>query len=164
MKRSMLKSCLLASTLIGGLTATAPALAQEEEAAQPQTSDVIRVTGTRIANPNLVSVSPVTQVDAEEFRLSGTTRVEDLLRTLPQVTPSLDAFSVNPSTGTASVNLRGLGTNRTLVLVNGRRLQPGGIRTRAPDLNQIPAALIQRVEVLTGGARRCTARTPWPVL
>ena len=146
----MFKSCLLASTLIGGLTATAPALAQEEEAAQ--SSDVIRVTGTRIVNPNLVSVSPVTQVDAEEFRLSGTTRVEDLLRTLPQVSPSLDAFSVNPSTGTASVNLRGLGTNRTLVLVNGRRLQPGGIRTQAPDLNQIPAALISRVEVLTGGA------------
>lgn len=153
MKRSMFKSCLLASTLIGGLGAAAPALAQEEEAAAPaQSADVIRVTGTRIVNPNLVAVSPITQVDAEEFRLSGSTRVEDLLRTLPQVTPSLDAFSVNPSTGTASVNLRGLGTNRTLVLVNGRRLQPGGIRTQAPDLNQIPAALVQRVEVLTGGA------------
>lgn len=128
-----------------------PAVAQEEESVTPR-SEVIRVTGTRVQSANLVAISPVTQVDAEEFELSGTTRVEDLLRTLPQVTPSLDAFTVNPSTGTASVNLRGLGTNRTLVLVNGRRLQPGGIRTQAPDLNQIPAALVQRVEILTGGA------------
>lgn len=141
----------MASTLIGGLSAAAPAFAQEaEDGAEP--ADVVRVTGSRIVNANLSGVSPVTQVDAEEFQLSGSTRVEDLLRTLPQVTPSLDAFSVNPATGTASVDLRGLGTNRTLVLVNGRRLQAGGIRTQAPDLNQVPAALIQRVEVLTGGA------------
>lgn len=150
MKRSVFKSCLMASTLIGGMAVASPAFAQEEtEVAQ---SDIIQVTGSRVRNANLVASSPVTQVDAEEFTLSGSTRVEDLLRTLPQVSPTLDSFSVNPSTGTASVDLRGLGTNRTLVLVNGRRLQAGGIRTQAPDLNQIPAALIQRVEVLTGGA------------
>ncbi|MGJ3231189.1 MAG: TonB-dependent receptor domain-containing protein [Oceanicaulis sp.] len=140
----------MASTLIGGLAAAAPAFAQEAE--ETATRDTIQVTGTRVRNANLVAASPVTQVDAVEFELSGTTRVEDLLKTLPQVTPSLDAFTVNPSTGTASVNLRGLGTSRTLVLVNGRRLQAGGIRTEAPDLNQIPAALVQRVEILTGGA------------
>lgn len=153
-RKSLLRSTILAGFVAAGAVA-APALAQDEDAAETQAadaSDVIQVTGTRVRNANLTAISPVTQVDAEEFELSGTTRVEDLLRTLPQVTPTLDAFTVNPSTGTASVNLRGLGTNRTLVLVNGRRLQPGGIRTQAPDLNQIPSALVQRVEILTGGA------------
>jgi len=131
-KRSIFKSCLLASTLIGGLTATAPALAQEEDGAQAPTSDVVRVTGTRILNPNLVSSSPVTTVDASDFNLSGTTRVEDLLNTLPQMAPSFDAFTVNPTTGFATADLRGLGTARTLVLVNGQRLQPGGIRSGKP--------------------------------
>ncbi|MCC5995908.1 MAG: TonB-dependent receptor [Oceanicaulis sp.] len=146
----MFKSCLMASTLIGGLAATAPALAQDEDGAQ--TGDIVRVTGTRILNPNLVASSPVTSVDASEFNLSGTTRVEDLLNTLPQMAPSFDAFTVNPTTGFATADLRGLGTSRTLVLVNGQRLQPGGIRSQAPDLNQIPAAMLQRVEILTGGA------------
>lgn len=151
MKSKVFKSCLMASTLIGGLALAAPAFAQEGEEAAA-TEDVVQITGTRIRNANLTAASPVTQVDAIEFELSGTTRVEDLLKTLPQVTPSLDAFTVNPSTGTASVNLRGLGASRTLVLVNGRRLQAGGIRTEAPDLNQVPAALVERVEILTGGA------------
>lgn len=142
---------LLCATMLSGMAFAAPsAFAQEEESAASE--DTITVTGTRIRNANLAATSPVTQVDAAEFSLSGTTRVEDLLRTLPQVSPTLDSFSVNPSTGTASVDLRGLGTNRTLVLVNGRRLQSGGIRTQAPDLNQIPAALVERVEILTGGA------------
>jgi iron complex outermembrane receptor protein len=124
-KTRILKSCLMASTLIGGMALAAPAFAQEAEEAETQ--DRIQVTGTRVRNANLTAASPVTQVDAIEFELSGTTRVEDLLKTLPQITPSLDAFTVNPSTGTASANLRGLGTARTLVLVNGRRLQAGGV-------------------------------------
>lgn len=153
MKKEIWKSCLLASTLLSGLALTAPTFAQEAEDGEEEAqAERIQITGTRVRNANLTAASPVTQVDAIEFELSGTTRVEDLLKTLPQVTPSLDAFTVNPSTGTASANLRGLGTARTLVLVNGRRLQAGGIRTQAPDLNQVPAALIDRVEILTGGA------------
>lgn len=138
----------MASTLIGGLSLAAPAMAQEGA----DSDDTIVITGSRIRNANLVAASPVTQVDAEEFSLSGTTRVEDLLNTLPQLAPSFDSFTVNPTTGFATADLRGLGTNRTLVLVNGQRLQPGGIRAQAPDLNQIPAGMISRVEVLTGGA------------
>jgi outer membrane receptor protein involved in Fe transport len=121
----------------------APAADQIEE---------ITVTGSRVPNANLISASPVTQVDAEAFELAGATRVEDLLNTYPQLAPSFDSFTVNPTTGFATADLRGLGSNRTLVLVNGHRLQPGGIRGEARDLNQIPAALVKRVEVLTGGA------------
>lgn len=155
MKRNGFKTCLMASSVIAGLAFAPTAMAQvaeTPEAAAEAPQDRITVTGSRIVNANLVAASPVTTVDSEEFDLSGTTRVEDLLNTLPQISPSFDAFTVNPTTGFATVDLRGLGTARTLVLVNGRRLQPGGIRSEAPDLNQIPAALVDRVEVLTGGA------------
>lgn len=148
MRHNAIKACLMASTLIGGLAFAAPAMAQNQTASD----DVVVVTGSRIRNANLVSASPVTQVNAEDFALSGTTRVEDLLNTLPQLAPSFDSFTVNPTTGFATADLRGLGTNRTLVLVNGLRLPPGGIRSQAADLNQIPAGMLQRVEVLTGGA------------
>jgi outer membrane receptor protein involved in Fe transport len=120
--------------------------------AQDEDTDQIVVTGSRIKNANLVSPSPVTSVDAGEFDARGVIRVEDLLNTLPQVSPSEGAGRANEGTGTASVDLRGLGPERTLVLVNGRRL-PYGSPTFAPaDLNQIPSQLVQRVDVLTGGA------------
>lgn len=165
MKPTHFRHTLMASTLISGMmlgsVAAAQEAAQEEDAPVPvgqvERDEVARmgtvqVTGSRILNPNLVAASPVTTVGAEEFSLTGTTRVEDLLNTLPQLSPSFDSFTVNPTTGFATADLRGLGTSRTLVLVNGQRLQPGGIRSEAPDLNQIPAAMIERVEVLTGGA------------
>jgi iron complex outermembrane recepter protein len=121
-------------------------------AAQDAATEELVVTGTRIPDANFVATSPVATVTAEDFRLTGTTRVEDLLNRYPQMAPSFDAFTVNPTTGFPTANLRGLGTTRTLVLVNGQRLQPGGIRGEARDLNQVPAALVRRVEVLTGGA------------
>ncbi|MEX1237107.1 MAG: TonB-dependent receptor, partial [Pseudomonadales bacterium] len=107
---------------------------------------------SRIRDANMISASPITTITDEEFDLAGTTRVEDLLNTFPQIAPSFDSFTVNPTTGFATADLYGLGTQRTLVLVNGHRMQAGGIRSQARDLNQIPAALVKRVEVLTGGA------------
>jgi iron complex outermembrane recepter protein len=121
-------------------------------AAAQQPLEEIVVTGTRIRDANLIASSPIATIDQDAFRFSGSTRVEDLLNTFPQLAPGFDAFTVNPTTGFATANLRGLGSFRTLVLVNGHRLQPGGIRSEARDLNQIPAALVKRVEVLTGGA------------
>lgn len=112
----------------------------------------VTVTGSRVRDANLFAASPVTTVTREEFDLAGATRVEDLLNTIPNISPSSSSFDVNPSVGFATVDLYGLGTNRTLTLINGRRVQSGGIRSQAVDLNQIPAALVQRVEVLTGGA------------
>jgi outer membrane receptor protein involved in Fe transport len=126
--------------------------AYAQDTAPPDELEEITVTGSRIPNANLISASPITEIGSEMFDLAGATRVEDLLNTYPQLAPSFDSFTVNPTTGFATADLRGLGTFRTLVLVNGNRLQPGGIRSEARDLNQIPAALIERVEVLTGGA------------
>lgn len=156
---------LLGSTAIAGaFLVAAPAFAQTQEApttpvegvAQDDTNtndqgDIV-VTGSRIPHPDLESASPVTIVGALEVKQSGTTRVEDLLNALPQVFAGQGGNISNGSTGTATVDLRGLGSSRTLVLINGRRLVPGDPRSPVADINIIPAAAIKRVDVLTGGA------------
>jgi iron complex outermembrane receptor protein len=114
-------------------------------------SDII-ITGSRIPRRNLTAVSPVTVVKDEEVKLHGATLTEDLVNQLPQVTPDQGAFISTLASGTSTVNLRDLGASRTLVLINGRRLLPGDPRYPAGDINFIPSSLIQRVEVLTGGA------------
>jgi len=96
--------------------------------------------------------SPVTVVGMDAITSTGLTRIEDVLNSLPQIETAQHSFDANGITGTASIDLRGLGANRTLVLFNGRRMQPGGVATQTPDINQVPAAMIERVEVLTGGA------------
>jgi outer membrane receptor protein involved in Fe transport len=123
--------------------------AEGEPVDQPQ--DII-VTGSRIPQPNLESAAPVTVVSNQDIKLQGTTRVEDLINSLPSVAPSQTSSLANGATGTATLDLRGLGSDRTLVLVNGRRLLPGDPNTAAADVNVIPAPLVRRVEVLTGGA------------
>ena len=131
-----------------------PAMAQEQ-AAKPAEIETVTVTGSRIPQPQLESVSPVTTINAEQIKQTGVTRVEDLLNTLPQVAGQYGAGVSNGATGEATVSLRGLGANRTMVLVNGRRLMPGDPTQNgnaAPDLNQIPAGLVERVDLLTGGA------------
>lgn len=112
----------------------------------------ISVTGSRIKSPNLTSSSPITTVGAAEVKAQGTTRVEDLLNSLPQVFADQGGNLANGATGTATVDLRDLGSARTLVLIDGKRVQPGDPGDSEADLNFIPAALIDRVDVLTGGA------------
>ena len=134
--------------------AVAIAAAPQLQAQDPTIQEIV-VTGSRIPQPNLTSISPVTSIGAEAVKIEGVTRVEDLINNLPQAFADLGGNLSNGSTGTATVNLRNLGPQRTLVLVNSRRLMPGDPTQNgqaSPDLNQIPAALIERVEVLTGGA------------
>ena len=119
----------------------------------PDEVEQIIVTGSRIPQPNLEGTSPVTMVGQQEVKLEGTMQVESLINNLPMAFADQGGNISNGASGTATVNLRSLGSNRTLVLVNGRRLPAGSPRGPvAPDINQIPAALIERVEVLTGGA------------
>src|SRR5262245_66614830 len=130
---------------------TSPAFAKDQDAADSM--DEVVVTGSRIVSPNLQSISPVTAIGAEELNIAGKTRIEDVLNQLPQAFASQGSNISNASDGTASVDLRGLGVNRTLVLVNGKRLMPGDPDGgSAADLNQIPLSLVKRVDVLTGGA------------
>jgi outer membrane receptor protein involved in Fe transport len=177
MNKTRILNQLLATTFIcGSLGVAAPAFAQDtptdvtqpsgavEGQETPTTSaegqdvqeggDII-VTGSRIPQPNLESVSPVTVVNNQDIKLQGTAKVEDLLNSLPAVFASQASTLANGADGTASVDLRGLGTSRTLSLVNGRRLLPGDPSPSsgsAADINIIPASILKRVEVLTGGA------------
>ncbi|MDP5209567.1 TonB-dependent receptor domain-containing protein [Microbulbifer sp. 2205BS26-8] len=128
-----------------------PAFAQQDA----EMVEEIVVTGSRIQrDANEVSVSPVTSVNAEDFKATGVVRVEDLINDLPQVAATQTAGQANGATGTATVDLRDLGSERTLVLIDGRRMPAGSPISggSSADLNQIPGALVERVEVLTGGA------------
>jgi len=126
------------------------ALAQESGATE-ESIEKIQVTGSRLRQTEFATSAPIAVVGQDQFELTATVNTESLLNTLPQVVPGLDRTSNNPGNGTATVDLRGLGTNRTLVLVNGTRAIPA-TRGGAVDINSIPTALIESVEVLTGGA------------
>ena len=119
--------------------------------AQDEMIEEVVITGSRIQRADLSAVSPFTTVSGEEFQISGIVNIEQKLNELPSTLPSFGASSNNPGDGTARVDLRGLGTARTLVLVNGRRYIPA-TQTGVVDLNSIPATLIKQVDVLTGGA------------
>ncbi|HUO78915.1 MAG TPA: TonB-dependent receptor [Steroidobacteraceae bacterium] len=142
---ALVTSALAAAGVASAQTAPSTAGAAVEE---------VVVTGSRIAlAPNQVSISPVTQVSSADLQQSGATRVEDMLNQMPQVFAAQGSTLSNGADGTATIDLRNLGSQRTLVLVNGRRLGPGDPRNAsASDVNQIPAALIDSVEILTGGA------------
>ncbi|HTX04385.1 MAG TPA: TonB-dependent receptor [Steroidobacteraceae bacterium] len=133
------------------LAQNVPAPAAPASAASLQLQEVV-VTGSRIATPNQTSISPVQFVGAQQFAQVGATRVEDVLNRLPQVFADQNSTSINGGTGTETVDLRGLGTARTLVLVDGQRMPYGDVGTSGADLNMIPTALIENVQILTGGA------------
>ena len=150
------RKSLIAAAVAG--TISFPVLAQDQASTDVEVEESverIQVTGSRIPqSANVVSSSPISQVTSEEFEFSGNVRAEDLVNDLPQVFPGQTSTDSNGATGTATVSLRGLEPQRTLVLMNGRRLVMGSplVGGISPDLNQIPSALIENVELLTGGA------------
>jgi len=115
-------------------------------------TEAVQVTGTLIPRPTLEAMSPVTTLEVEELTYRGINRVEDLLTSLPQVFVAQNSSVSNGSTGVATVDLRYLGTQRTLVLIDGKRMPQGDAFGTGADLNFIPSALVKRVDVLTGGA------------
>lgn len=123
---------------------------QETESSTPTALDTVTVVGSRIKSQSMTASSPVAEIQAEEFKYSGATKVEDLVNQYPQLSMTFDNFLNNPSTGYSSIDLRGLGAQRTLTLVNGRRLPMGSSETT--DISIIPTFLVKRVDVLTGGA------------
>lgn len=127
----------------------APAVAVSDS--QTQRGDEIVVTGSLIRNPNVEASAPVTSVGEAEVELQQTNVAEELLREIPGVVPSVGQQVNNGNGGASFVNLRGLGSNRNLVLLDGRRLVPAGLGG-VVDLNNIPLSLLERTDVLTGGA------------
>jgi iron complex outermembrane recepter protein len=123
-----------------------------EVAAKPASVEEVVVTGSRIAQKGLLSPSPLTVIGQQEIELQGAIGVENLLNSFPQVFAAETTGVSSGSNGTATVNLRDLGAKHTLVLVDGKRLMPGDPSAPVPDLNNIPSQLVDRVEVITGGA------------
>lgn len=122
---------------------------------QPQQIEQIVITGSRIRRTNATTPTPVNVIDARALALSGDTRIADTLNEMPAIgaTQTPANTNANPQeAGTNFLNLRRLGINRTLVLVDGRRHVGSRPGTAAVDINTIPSAMVERVEVITGGA------------
>lgn len=174
----MFKGSLLATTVIAGMSFAVPAFAQTAPvppagAAQPADDQIpapgvapqeaadqtvpasdaqdIVVTGTLIRNPNLVLSTPVNVTTADSIELKQSNVAEEVLRELPGVVSSIGSAVNNGNGGASFVDLRGLGSIRNIVLLDGNRIAPSGLAGRV-DLNNIPLALIDRVDALTGAA------------
>lgn len=139
-----------APLVIGVAMLSAPAHAQDADA--DEGAAAIVVTGSRIARPNLDSASPVAVVSGEATTANADITLDTFLNTLPGVNPAGTSTSNNPGNGGQSnIDLRGLGANRNLVLINGRRPMVSA-SNQTVDLNTIPQGLIERIDVVTGGA------------
>ncbi|SHG94504.1 TonB-dependent Receptor Plug Domain [Marisediminitalea aggregata] len=146
-KRSAISLCIATAL---GLGYSANTLAQETEE-ELKSVEVINITGSRIpTDPNVLSSVPVQSVDSKDIAMSGELNLADIVNDIPALISSSTAE--NTDTGSNSLNLRGLGSERTLTLVNGRRHVAGFRGTSAVDIGTIPRALVERVEVTTGGA------------
>ena len=138
-----------------GANAQEPETSDDSEAQEDVLEQII-VTGSRIKGVQ-DQFSPVTQISREEMDLAGQDNLSDIFESLPQnfgggVTPDDPTLVGGSGPGNASVNLRGLGTEATLILLNGRRLAPGGSGAQFVDVSTIPASAIERVEILIDGA------------
>ncbi|WP_235523984.1 TonB-dependent receptor plug domain-containing protein [Sphingomonas sp. Leaf33] len=152
-----LLACIAAAPAHAQTTVPEAPAAADDTAAAPE----VVVTGSRIQRPDYAAPNPIVSLDATTLRESGNTNVTSFLQRVPALTNSLDNSRTagnsqnEASLGQAGLNLldlRGLGTNRTLVLVNGRRHVASQFDTAAVDINAIPTDLIERVDVLTGAA------------
>lgn len=147
---------LLAIGIALSLTSVSPAIAQDQsDAGAVKTLEQVDVTGSRIPREGFITPSPVTVLNAEDIKLSGFITIGDLLNQLPQLATTFSLSNSSRFIGTVGLNLldlRGLGTDRTLVLVDGRRHVGSSPGTASVDVNTIPIEWIERVEVITGGA------------
>nr|WP_301287203.1 TonB-dependent receptor [Sphingobium sp. OAS761] len=142
-----------APAILGASLIATAAFAQNapQAADAPAEGDTIIVTGSLIRNPNLERATPVLATTADQIELKQNNTAEDILREIPGIVPSIGSAVNNGNGGASFVNLRGLGSNRNIVLLNGDRLVPAELNGRF-DLNNVPVALVERVDVLTGGA------------
>jgi len=150
-KRALLRASAAPAILGASLIATAAFAQDAPQGAEADAGDTIVVTGSLIRNPNLERSTPVTATTSDQIELKQNNTAEDILREIPGIVPSIGSAVNNGNGGASFVNLRGLGENRNIVLVDGDRLVPAGL-DGVFDLNNIPVALIERVDVLTGGA------------
>lgn len=136
----------------GSVWAAVVALLPAAAPAQDGQLEEIIVTGTRIARPDFVSASPIVSISQERLAETSSATIDGVLNSLPQFVPNANGTSNNPANGgQANLSLRGLPTTATLVLLDGRRLMPAN-GSGVVDVNIVPSALVEAVEVITGGA------------
>jgi outer membrane receptor protein involved in Fe transport len=135
---------------IGLALLSTPSNAQEANAEEDSAGEIV-VTGSLIQNPNLVQSTPVNATTADEIDLLQSNVAEEVLRELPGVVPSIGSAVNNGNGGASYVDLRGLGSVRNIVLLDGQRIVPADLQGRV-DLNNVPLALVERVDALTGAA------------
>ena len=143
-----IKAALLTSAVSGSAV-------MASDSGEAKKVERIQVTGSKIKRFNLTSPTPVTVIGGVELENQGITNVNDLLAAMPQATVGLSPETTTNSifaSGLNTTDLRGLGSERTLVLVNGRRFVPGSVGGTSVDLNNIPTSMIERMEIATGGA------------
>lgn len=143
--RTMLVGTALCSLLASGAVHAQATAADEEPA-----TDIV-VTGTRLISPGLQSAAPISVTSYEEIKTQAVVNAEALIRDLPSATPGRSAATNNNGNGNTTINLRNLGDQRTLVLIDGKRL-PAVDFSGVPDANTVPVNMIKRVEVQTGGS------------
>ena len=140
----------LSHAVAAAVASTLPgfAFAQDEEAGIEE----IVVTGSRLTKSNVTSSVPLVQIGAEEINSRGVARVEDVVNILPNVFVSQTAEVANGANGTSTLNLRGLGSTRTLVLIDGKRLPFGSPFSSSANVDMIPSRMVERVDIVTSGA------------
>ena len=143
-----LQSLALAGSAVAMLSSTAVYAQDAEDDAADQT---IVVTGSLIRNPNLEQANPVNVTTSDAIELKQSNTAEEVLREVPGIVPNIGTAVNNGNGGSSYVDLRGLGSNRNIVLLDGNRIVPADLQGRV-DLNNIPLALVSRVDALTGAA------------
>jgi outer membrane receptor protein involved in Fe transport len=140
----------LSHAVAAAVASTLPgfAFAQDEEAGIEE----IVVTGSRLTKSNVTSSVPLVQLDAAEINSRGVARVEDVVNILPNVFVSQTTEVANGANGTSTLNLRGLGSQRTLVLIDGKRLPFGSPFSSSANVDMVPARNVERVDIITSGA------------
>lgn len=137
-----------------GISPTTLAQDKTEEVQQDKDVEVIEITGSRIRRTDLETHTAIVSFGSEDIAKTGTINISELLNELPSMVPAggTETSNTNGYAGLSRQDLRGLGSNRTLVLVNGRRHVPSVPGSSEVDISSIPTALIERVDILTGGA------------
>jgi outer membrane receptor protein involved in Fe transport len=151
MSQGRIVASALVATLLGSTAYAQVAVAQaapDAASTSAQSVTEVVITGTRIKRREEVSNSPITTVSAKDIKYEGATEAVEVLNRLPQFTANANENVSNGSDGTSQIDLRHLGANRVLVLIDGRRMLP----QQAIDMDFIPSTLIDRVDVVTGGA------------
>lgn len=152
MKTTRIRELLLAGTIISGMIAGTPAFAQTTPApAADEADETVIVTGTRIQTPGTSSSSPINTIGAAELDLQQSSEVERVLRNLPITVPGDGGNTNNGTAGVTTVNLRDLGPQRNLIMIDGKRVTPYNINGIV-DVSVVPTALLERVDIVTGGA------------